>query len=112
MAPEIHIGAPYRGDDVDVFALAVVLFQMVMGRPPFEEAKQNDFLYKCIVAKRPDIFWRTHLKSMPKNFSPSEEFKDLIIHMFQMEPMSRLNINQILDHKWIKFGDALSEEEI
>lgn len=38
MAPEIHQGAPYDGVKGDIFALAVILFQMVLGRPPFEEA--------------------------------------------------------------------------
>lgn len=86
MAPEIHLGERYRGVDVDLFALAVVLFQMVIGRPPFENAVKNDFLYKCIKNKRPDIFWRQHMRYLPKNFVLSEEFKDLIISCFQADP--------------------------
>ena len=38
MAPEIHQGAPYKGTEVDIFALGIVLFQMIIGRPPFGEA--------------------------------------------------------------------------
>lgn len=107
MAPEIHSGTPYQGASVDKFALGVILFQMVMGRPPFEEAKSNDYLYKCIVAKRPDIFWRTHFKSLPKKVSQelSEEFKDLIIGLFHAEPENRLTLDQVLGHKWIRIDD-------
>ena len=38
MAPEIHQRLPYNGEHADIFALGVILFQMVMGRAPFEEA--------------------------------------------------------------------------
>lgn len=64
MAPEIHHDTSYEGIKADIFALAIILFQMMTGRPPFEEAKKSDFLYKCIIANRPDIFWRTHKKHM------------------------------------------------
>ena len=36
MAPEIHHGAPYNGVNAEIFALGVILFQMIIGRPPFE----------------------------------------------------------------------------
>ncbi len=41
MAPEIFQAAEdssagYEGEAVDIFALGVVLFSMLMGRPPFQ----------------------------------------------------------------------------
>ena len=65
-----------------------------------------------MIAKRPDIFWRTHLKSLPKNFSVSDEFKDLIISMFQHDPAKRLSLQQILGHKWITSGAEPSNQEL
>lgn len=72
MAPEIHAGAPYKGAEVDIFALGVILFQMVMGRPPFAEATDGDLLYKCIKFNRHNIFWRKHLQSGPQDFVLNE----------------------------------------
>ena len=41
MAPEIIEGIPYKGEDVDLFASAVILFIMVAGRPPFNYAHKG-----------------------------------------------------------------------
>lgn len=112
MAPEMHEGVPYRGTQSDVFALAIVLFQMVLGLRPFEEARKNDNRYKCIILNRPDIFWRMHLRALPKSTVLSEEFKDLIVRMFQPTPEKRLTLDQVLAHKWIQMGEDPEPEEL
>mmetsp|Transcript_86305 Transcript_86305/g.118994 ORF Transcript_86305/g.118994 Transcript_86305/m.118994 type:complete len:95 (+) Transcript_86305:417-701(+) len=35
MAPEIHNGEAYRGQEVDLFAAGILLFIMKAGHPPF-----------------------------------------------------------------------------
>ena len=45
MAPEIFQGKGYHGELTDVFALGVVLFGMVFGRPPFRLADLKDPYY-------------------------------------------------------------------
>lgn len=45
MAPEIHSKRPYKGEQVDVFAAGVILFIMVMRRPPFGKAIGSDAYY-------------------------------------------------------------------
>ena len=42
MAPELLAGLPYKGEQVDVFASAVVLFILVAGTPPFMTASKSD----------------------------------------------------------------------
>ena len=37
--PEAHHGIAVKGMQADVFALGIVLFGMVLGRPPFSYAK-------------------------------------------------------------------------
>ena len=44
-APELIYGFEYDGKMVDIFAAGVVLFMMVVGRPPFEEARDEDACY-------------------------------------------------------------------
>lgn len=58
MAPELLAGQPYNGESVDYFALAVALFIMYRGRPPFENARPRDRLYRLIVENRLDLFWQ------------------------------------------------------
>jgi len=49
MAPEIHEEKPYNGAQVDLFALAIILFILVSGHPPFNTAEvAADPFYKAI----------------------------------------------------------------
>lgn len=79
MAPEIHLNQPYKGESVDLFAAAIILFIMVAQHPPFTTAQPQDPFYRCVAANRADIFWRTHCKNKEgqEEFF-SKEFKDLV----------------------------------
>jgi serine/threonine protein kinase len=103
MAPEIHLNQPYKGECIDVFSAAIILFIMVAQHPPFTSAIPSDPFYRCLAGKRGDIFWRTHCKSKPdgdKFFS--EEFKDLVESMLKLEPAQRPTISDILAHPWMQ----------
>ena len=50
MAPEIHLRMPYKGEEVDLFASAIILFIIVSGTPPFTKADPKDPYYKIIVS--------------------------------------------------------------
>ena len=65
MAPELHYRQPYDGRAVDVFALAVTLFKMVVGHEPFENSKpeKKNLVYMCIAENRTELFWSFHCKS-------------------------------------------------
>lgn len=49
MAPEILAELPYEGSKVDLFAIGVALFILYRGRPPFENARPNDPIYRLFV---------------------------------------------------------------
>ncbi len=57
MAPEIHMGRPYSGASVDLFASAVILFNMYTRRVPFGKADPKDTYYKLIVNNKHETFW-------------------------------------------------------
>lgn len=94
-APEINEHRHYKGNEVDLFALAIVLFITVAGTPPFQLAEKDDFLYKHICSGKLALFWKFHTKSKPSPNFFSEEFKDLMKSMLAYEPKSRLTIEQI-----------------
>ena len=61
MAPEIIAKQHYSGEDVDLFAAAVILFIMVSGSPPFMKwAERKDDFYRLICDNRSSRFWQAH----------------------------------------------------
>lgn len=76
-APEINEGQLYRGHEVDLFALNIVLFILVSSLPPFKQAVADDFFYNLIKSNNPSNFWRYHSQDRDPNFF-SEEFKNFI----------------------------------
>jgi len=83
------IGDGHYDGKVDVFALGVVLYSAMVLNPPFGDqtpigrAEPADFT-------TPE--WRQISKSC----------KDLCQKMLQHDPAKRLNINEVLDHPWLK----------
>ena len=49
-----------------MFSAGVILFLLVCRNNPFREATKTDNLYKCIIHKRIELFWKWHLKQMAK----------------------------------------------
>ena len=65
MAPEVMKRAPYDGSAADVWSAGVVLFIMLAGNPPFEQAAGRDWWYRACKAGRHDKFWQAHLRNAP-----------------------------------------------
>lgn len=63
IAPEILLKQSYIGEKVDSFAMGVILFTLVMGRPPFTMAKANDRYYRLINSNKIEAFWKVNTKS-------------------------------------------------
>lgn len=102
MAPEIHLKQPYQGKSVDLFAAAIILFIMVSQHPPFTTAQPQDPFYRCLAASRADIFWKTHCKSKSNGDAFfSEDFKDIVQAMMQLDPAHRPSILEVEAHPWM-----------
>lgn len=52
MAPEMQLNIPYKGSEVDVFSLGVVLFSLIAGIFPFKIAHITDSKYKLIIEEK------------------------------------------------------------
>ena len=108
MAPEIHLGKPYTGAGVDLFAAVIILFIMMSQRPPFTRADINDPHYRLIVGNKANIFWQAH-ESAGSVYS--KEFKQLFESVMALNPTHRPGLQEVFNHKWTS-GETSSEGQI
>ena len=87
-APEMINGESYRGLRVDIWSSGIVLFAMLCGYLPFEDA-DNEKLYKKI----------TQGKFKTPSFL-SDCCKDFLHRILNVNPEKRYNIEQIKNHPW------------
>lgn len=103
MSPEIQNGLSYTGPEADLFASAIVLFIMVAGHPPFEEATSKDRWYKSFIANRLDKFWSEASRNKPNGADfYSEDLKDLLSTMLMQKADFRLSMAEIKEHPWMR----------
>jgi serine/threonine protein kinase len=62
LAPEVfkskeNSEVEYFGDKVDLFACGVILYNMVSGKKPFNDAKESDIRYQAIIKQDFESFW-------------------------------------------------------
>ncbi|OMJ90746.1 hypothetical protein SteCoe_6823 [Stentor coeruleus] len=95
-APEMIAGKKYEGLKADLWSGGVILFAMVCGYLPFEDSNTNT-LYKKILAGD---------YQFPKFIS--NDAKDLMTGILNVDPDQRLSIDQIRKHNWF----SLVKEEI
>ena len=93
MAPEILMDKIY-GTQSDVFSLGVILYFILSGELPFY-SEENELIVKKIVEGDYDL-------EGPQLDDISEEAKDLIKSMLEIDPEKRITIKKALNHSWIR----------
>ena len=103
IAPEVLAPGKYN-KSCDIWSLGVILYILLCGKPPFyskhnlnisggmkRRIKTGDFTF-------PEPYWN----------KVSEESKDLIRGMLNINPEERLTIEQVINHSWV--NNIFSEE--
>lgn len=90
-APEIVQGIPYN-ETVDIWSFGVTLYLLLGGVAPFPRTPEYT-LRRCI-SKGSYIFPASQMGSI------SDDAKDLIRHMIQVDPLKRWTPDECLSHKW------------
>ncbi|KAJ7991685.1 hypothetical protein DPEC_G00286450 [Dallia pectoralis] len=88
-APEILLGDEYDAPAVDIWSLGVILFMLVCGHPPFQEANDSETLTMIMDCKY----------TVPPHISA--DCKDLIGCMLQRDPKRRATVELIQNHDWL-----------
>ncbi|XP_065522265.1 SNF-related serine/threonine-protein kinase isoform X2 [Lathamus discolor] len=91
-------GAAARGGDAaaaagNIWSLGVILFMLVCGQPPFQEANDSETLTMIMDCKY----------TVPPHVS--KECKDLITRMLQRDPKRRASLEEIENHAWLQGVD-------
>eukprot|EP01010_Urceolus_cornutus_P002604 NODE_334_length_1774_cov_220.698551_g270_i0.p1 GENE.NODE_334_length_1774_cov_220.698551_g270_i0~~NODE_334_length_1774_cov_220.698551_g270_i0.p1 ORF type:complete len:452 (-),score=103.86 NODE_334_length_1774_cov_220.698551_g270_i0:323-1678(-) len=92
VAPEVLEEKGYNGMTADVWSCGVILFVMLAGYLPFEDATTNGLFVKI---ERGEY-------RMPKQFTLP--VKTLIGKMLTVDPTRRITVPQILDDPWFQQG--------
>uniref|UniRef100_G3P031 SNF-related serine/threonine-protein kinase n=1 Tax=Gasterosteus aculeatus TaxID=69293 RepID=G3P031_GASAC len=92
-APEILLGDEYDAPAVDIWSLGVILFMLVCGQPPFQEANDSETLTMIMDCKY----------TVPAHVSRA--CTDLIARMLQRDPKKRATLEEIGAHGWLQGVD-------
>ncbi|KAJ8288208.1 hypothetical protein COCON_G00008670 [Conger conger] len=92
-APEILLGDEYDAPAVDIWSLGVILFMLVCGQPPFQEANDSETLTMIMDCKY----------TAPHHVSGA--CRDLIDRMLQRDPKRRASLEEIESHAWLQGVD-------
>ncbi len=83
---------------VDVFALGVVLFEMLFSSAPFEQATTSDKYFKLFSKPDKAAFWKIY----EQLYAPSKGCRHLLERMLDPNPVSRITLPEVLLHPWMQ----------
>ena len=87
-APEMYIGGKYNPLLCDVWSSGVVLYAMLFGYLPFGDENEINNIANIISGNY----------EIPEE--ASDDLRDLLMHIIEVEPNKRYNLEQIKSHKW------------
>jgi len=97
IAPEILDGKVGHSYEVDIWSVGVIIYTMLVGKPPFETPDVKT-TYKKI---------RMNSYSFPEHVPLSEHAKGLITKILNLDPTRRPTLDEILEHSFMNQGGSI-----
>ncbi|PVD38629.1 hypothetical protein C0Q70_01245 [Pomacea canaliculata] len=88
-APELISGKEYLGSEADIWSMGVLLYALLCGYLPFDDEKLSHLYRKIQSGKYETPEWLT------------EETKELLSQMLQIDPKQRITVAGLLKHPWV-----------
>ncbi|CAD8128161.1 unnamed protein product [Paramecium sonneborni] len=95
----------------DIFALGMILFSLLFGKPPFSSLSVEQNLLFQLFLIQPQKFWEKMQKNYPK-VVVNDLFKDLISGMLTETPNNRMSLSEVYNHSWTQINSEFTEEMI
>jgi serine/threonine protein kinase len=96
MSPEVFANTDnFDGFAIDLWAAGVVLYIMLTGFPPYDQASRTDQRFELIVSGR--------LMEQLRNWDIilTEDAGDLMQRMLKLHPKDRLTLAEVMSHPWV-----------
>jgi len=97
IAPEVLEGKMGHSYEVDIWSLGVVIYTLLVGKPPFETADVKT-TYKRI---------KMNTYSFPDHIQIAPDAKSLITRILHSEPAQRPSLDDILAHEFFHRGNSI-----
>lgn len=97
IAPEILTGTTGHSYEVDVWSLGVIIYTLIIGKPPFETQD----------VKTTYSYIKQNKYSFPPNAVISDAAKGLIMEILVSDPLKRPTLDQILAHDFFNQGTSI-----
>mmetsp|Transcript_2826 Transcript_2826/g.7930 ORF Transcript_2826/g.7930 Transcript_2826/m.7930 type:complete len:441 (+) Transcript_2826:474-1796(+) len=101
MSPEIYANQEsFDGFAVDMWAAGVILYIMLTGFPPYDQASRTDQRFDLIISGR--------LVEQLRNWDIflSDEAGDLMQRMLRLNPRDRLTLAEVCAHPWVTSAEV------
>mmetsp|Transcript_25911 Transcript_25911/g.53336 ORF Transcript_25911/g.53336 Transcript_25911/m.53336 type:complete len:572 (-) Transcript_25911:399-2114(-) len=99
MAPEVLKRDTFDGFAIDLWAVGIVLFELLIGKKPFSMPDAVDANFQYIAIKG-DLAGLLRMKGVELE----KEAVDLLQKMLFLDPKKRLTLAEVVDHPWVKRG--------
>ena len=117
MAPEMRARKDtILGSALDMWSAGVVIYELLVGNPPLEEAVRSNPRFDAVVRGKLVDLIRWDMNSSLEDYNNdsnysglSAEAVDLIQGLLCVDPIARLSVRQALNHPWFQFQQE--EEE-
>ena len=107
VAPEVLLGEQYD-KSVDIWSIGILSYLLLVGRLPFNDSDDDENEIARQTINEPPLFIEKKWNII------SKEAKDFVNKCLEKNPKKRININEILNHKWLKKynSDVKKDKEI